>query len=260
MIQHKFVIHLQCDLLELRDAHAKLRTTNEKLRREKERWDRERDDLRQLASARRRADNDEDRKIQLLLDQVEELMRLSPDMLSYRRGSSQALGTPTPPVRLKGPKSRESSPLTERKDYSREQSQSRDDSKGNMQSTLQRLIEVTDELRRYQRADSQDRDRERARRVLGIRRAASTESDTAAEVPAETRSKPSVGRGGAGLQRKGSLLRKTLSLEQTSNANEQNFWKGDDEDGSVNSLQSLDDDPRLAINRRDNSMDSFDFI
>ncbi|XP_052122837.1 uncharacterized protein LOC113212291 isoform X2 [Frankliniella occidentalis] len=252
----KKVMELQCDLLELRDAHAKLRTTNEKLRREKERWDRERDDLRQLASARRRADNDEDRKIQLLLDQVEELMRLSPDMLSYRRGSSQALGTPTPPVRLKGPKSRESSPLTERKDYSREQSQSRDDSKGNMQSTLQRLIEVTDELRRYQRADSQDRDRERARRVLGIRRAASTESDTAAEVPAETRSKPSVGRGGAGLQRKGSLLRKTLSLEQTSNANEQNFWKGDDEDGSVNSLQSLDDDPRLAINRRDNSMDS----
>ncbi|KAK3928455.1 Homeobox protein cut-like 1, partial [Frankliniella fusca] len=252
----KKVMELQCDLLELRDAHAKLRTTNEKLRREKERWDRERDDLRQLASARRRADNDEDRKIQLLLDQVEELMRLSPDVFSQRRGSSQAIGTPTPPVRLKGPKSRESSPLIERKDYSREHSQSRDDSKGNMQSTLQRLIEVTEELRRYQRADSQDRERERARRILGLRRAASTESDTAAEVPAETRSKPSLGRGGAGLQRKGSLMRKTLSLEQTSNAQDQNFWKGDEEDGSVNSLQSLDDDPRLAINRRDNSMDS----
>lgn len=52
-------------------------------------------------------------------------------------------------------------------------------------------------------------------------RAASTESDTAAEVPGETRGKPSVGRGGAGLQRKGSLMRKTLSLEQTSNAHEQ---------------------------------------
>ncbi|KAJ1527818.1 hypothetical protein ONE63_007764 [Megalurothrips usitatus] len=253
----KKVMELQCDLLELRDAHAKLRTTNEKLRREKERWDRERDDLRSLASARRRADNDEDRKIQLLLDQVEEVMRLSPDLFPYRRGSTQALGTPTPPVRLKGPKSRESSPLIERKDYSREQSQSRDDSsKSSMQSTMQRLIEVTEELRRYQRADSQDRERDRARRVLGLRRAASTESDTAAEVPGETRSKPSVGRGGAGLQRKGSLMRKTLSLEQTSNSHDQNFWKGDDEDGSVNSLQSLDDDPRLAINRRDNSMDS----
>ncbi|XP_034249041.1 uncharacterized protein LOC117649948 isoform X3 [Thrips palmi] len=252
----KKVMELQCDLLELRDAHAKLRTTNEKLRREKERWDRERDDLRQLASARRRADNDEGRRIELLLDQVEELMRLSPDMVSNRRGSSQVIGTPTPPVRLKGPKSRESSPLAERKDYSREQSQSRDESKTNMQSTLQRLIEVTEELRRYQRADSQDRERERARRVLGLRRAASTESDTAAEVPADSRSKPSVGRGGVGLQRKGSLMRKTLSLEQTSNAQEQNFWKGEDEDGSINSLQSIDDDPRLAINRRDNSMDS----
>lgn len=56
-----------------------------------------------------------------------------------------------------------------------------------------------------------------------LNRAASTESDTAAEVPGDTRSKPSVGRGGVGLQRKGSLLRKTLSLEQTSNAQEQVF-------------------------------------
>jgi len=51
-------------------------------------------------------------------------------------------------------------------------------------------------------------------------RANSTESDTAAEVPAEPRSK-AVGRGGTSLQRKGSLLRKTLSLEQTSNAQDQ---------------------------------------
>lgn len=37
------VSELQCDLLELRDAHAKLRTANEKLRRERERYERERD-------------------------------------------------------------------------------------------------------------------------------------------------------------------------------------------------------------------------
>lgn len=134
-----------------------------------------------------------------------------------------------------------------------EQSLARDDTKASVQSTLQRLIEVTEELRRYQRADSQDRERDRARRILGLRRcdsigcnsnkfflyelcvlqnlsctffrrAASTESDTAAEVPAETRSKPSIGRGGVALQRKGSLMRKTLSLEQTSNAHEQVFY------------------------------------
>lgn len=39
----KKISELQCDLLELRDAHAKLRTTNEKLRRERERYERERE-------------------------------------------------------------------------------------------------------------------------------------------------------------------------------------------------------------------------
>lgn len=39
----KKVSELQCDLLELRDAHAKLRTSNEKLRRERERYERERE-------------------------------------------------------------------------------------------------------------------------------------------------------------------------------------------------------------------------
>lgn len=39
----KKISELQCDLLDLRDAHAKLRTANEKLRRERERLERERD-------------------------------------------------------------------------------------------------------------------------------------------------------------------------------------------------------------------------
>lgn len=41
----KKVAELQCDLLELRDAHAKLRTSNEKLRLERERYERERDNF-----------------------------------------------------------------------------------------------------------------------------------------------------------------------------------------------------------------------
>ncbi len=36
--------------MELRDAHAKLRTTNEKLRRDKERSDKERDEFRTMVS------------------------------------------------------------------------------------------------------------------------------------------------------------------------------------------------------------------
>lgn len=41
----KKISELQCDLLELRDAHAKLRTSNEKLRRERERYEREREQI-----------------------------------------------------------------------------------------------------------------------------------------------------------------------------------------------------------------------
>lgn len=41
----KKISELQCDLLELRDVHAKLRTSNEKLRRERERYERERDNV-----------------------------------------------------------------------------------------------------------------------------------------------------------------------------------------------------------------------
>jgi hypothetical protein len=64
------LLQLQCDLLELRDAHAKLRTTNEKLRREKERNEKEREELRQTASGKRRAEQEEDRRINILLEQV----------------------------------------------------------------------------------------------------------------------------------------------------------------------------------------------
>lgn len=61
---------LQSDLLELRDAHAKLRTTNEKLRRDKERFEKERESLKSMAAARRKADFDDDRKINSLLQLV----------------------------------------------------------------------------------------------------------------------------------------------------------------------------------------------
>lgn len=49
------VTELQCDLLELRDAHAKLRTANEKLRRDKERHDRDRDQNKLLVGSLKRA-------------------------------------------------------------------------------------------------------------------------------------------------------------------------------------------------------------
>lgn len=90
---------LQCDLLELRDAHAKLRTTNEKLRREKERNEREKDELRAKVSSSKssRVDTEEERRVNALLNQVEMLLRLVP---AESRETSRAT-TPTPPRRTR---------------------------------------------------------------------------------------------------------------------------------------------------------------
>lgn len=57
-------------MLELRDAHAKLRTTNEKLRRDKEKFEKEREAFKSMNSARRKAEIEEDRKINSLLQLV----------------------------------------------------------------------------------------------------------------------------------------------------------------------------------------------
>merc|ERR1712079_339287 len=72
----KQITDLQYDLLELRDAHAKLRTTNEKLRRDK---DKSVDDVR-LAS-KTRSDYGEEKKIQRLLGDIEEFFQVAPKFL-----------------------------------------------------------------------------------------------------------------------------------------------------------------------------------
>ncbi|CAG2062747.1 unnamed protein product, partial [Timema podura] len=165
----KKVTELQCDLLELRDAHAKLRTTNEKLRREKERSEREREELRQQVASKKRTEQDEERKINLLLEQVDELMGMAPDLFIQKQKTSglAAVTTPTPPRRLRGSKSRESSPGLEKKEFKKESSVDRNDQ---LRTTVQRLAEATDELKVYQRLSEEERDKERAKRALGFRR------------------------------------------------------------------------------------------
>ncbi|KAF4522420.1 hypothetical protein B566_EDAN007670 [Ephemera danica] len=252
----KKITEMQYDLLELRDAHAKLRTTNEKLRRERERWDKERDEQRQLATFRKRQELDEERKINSLLEQVEELMRLAPDLFPEKHtGSATNLSLPVPPKRTKGPRSRESSPGMERKDYSREPSVGAEDRKQQMHSTLVRLTEATNELRKYQRLGEEEKDRERARRTLGFRRAASTEAEPP---PSEGQNKLRSQKANGSSNKKGSLFRKSLSLEQTSGgmSQDQTIWTGED-GGSMNSLQSLESEDARFLNmqRRDPSVD-----
>jgi len=72
----KQITDLQYDLLELRDAHAKLRTTNEKLRRDK---DRSVDDVR--AQGKTRSEYGEEKKVQRLISDMDEFLSVLPKFL-----------------------------------------------------------------------------------------------------------------------------------------------------------------------------------
>ncbi|RZF43454.1 hypothetical protein LSTR_LSTR001715 [Laodelphax striatellus] len=240
---------LHCDLLELRDAHAKLRTTNEKLRREKDRSEKEKDLIRQATSSRIRQDQEDDRRVVDLLNLVDDLMRQAPELFPSAKsttGSTVNLTTPTPPVRRKGPKSRESSPAIDR-----EPSVDKDSKSQQIQSTLKRLSDAVEELRKTQKTSDERRRVVQARKSFGSRRAASSESENPPEALLGNGSRTSS------LQRKGSLYRKSLSLEQTT-AVEQGIWKGDgnETEGSFNSIASLDDAYDAKFFRRDASLDS----
>lgn len=113
-------------------------------------------------------------------------------------------------------------------------------------TVLARLAEASDELRRYQRLCDEERERERSRRS-GMRRAASQENENGIE---------GGNRPVARLNRSshGSLYRKSLSLDQSMQAEQQQqIWK-DSDGGSMSSMQSIDSE--YGIRRGDSSMDS----
>uniref|UniRef100_A0A182P6F0 SOGA coiled-coil domain-containing protein n=1 Tax=Anopheles epiroticus TaxID=199890 RepID=A0A182P6F0_9DIPT len=229
------VTELQSDLLELRDAHAKLRTANEKLRRDRDRYERERQD-----ATRKRLEAEGDRRIGALLQTVDELVKLAPELQKVASKDSHTTSTgktitanapiPTPPMRHKSPSPGPGGTVPPQQSIS---------------TVLARLADASEDLRRYQRMCDEEKDRERARRG-GMRRAASQENDAMGEgVPG--RPVMRVNRNG------GSLYRKSLSLDQSMQAEQQGLiWKeGDD---SMSSLQSIDSD--YGMMRRDSSLDS----
>lgn len=141
-------VQLQCDLLELRDAHAKLRTSNEKMRREKERHEREREDLKEIIASKRRVEQYEAKNMNVLLRKVDDLMLHFPELNGGKDNQVPDNYTPTPPRRTKGPKSRESSPMHDTKDESRKGSTNNLYSKNEkLEYTIGKLIEVAKELR-----------------------------------------------------------------------------------------------------------------
>lgn len=73
------------------------------MRREKERHEREREELRDIIASKRRLEHNEARSVNVILQQVDDLMKLFPE-LSSKTDSKQGTNdtyTPTPPRRLK---------------------------------------------------------------------------------------------------------------------------------------------------------------
>ncbi|KAJ8736451.1 hypothetical protein PYW08_007107 [Mythimna loreyi] len=226
----KKVTELQCDLLELRDAHAKLRTANEKLRRDKERHDRDRDQNKLLVGSLKRAQLEDDRIITQLLETIDDLMKQSPDLFRNEPVKPEKnLVTPTPPRRNRSSKSRSRSATPESGAAGAEAA-----------STAARLRRLTDELRASRIAERQRRHQATARRAM------STEPRDTLSVSPATRT-PS---------RAPSLKKRSISLEQTTK-DQSLIWKSVDE-SSVSSMQSLDGDAdnRLFTMQRDASLDS----
>lgn len=231
------ITELQYDLLELRDAHAKLRTTNEKLRREKERFEKDKEENRLAVNGKKRTDYEDVRKINTLVEQMDTLKQLAPELFFSKE--DEASYTPTPPRRTRS-KSRETSPAIER----RETSLSVGEKQQQIQYLMQRLVHTTEDLRKIQMLTDDDYERERMKRLGGSRRATSSEHETLPNPRYGVVRKPSIS----------SLKRKSISLEQTTHI-EQKIWTNDNSMTSLNSLE-LHSDIESGRSRRDASLDS----
>ncbi|XP_065355494.1 golgin subfamily A member 4 isoform X2 [Calliphora vicina] len=221
------IAELQCDLLELRDVHAKLRTSNEKLRRERERYEKE-------LVKRRMEQEGGDRKLGALLHTVDELVKIAPDLMGGRVPATPNDLRPEP---ISTKRSRSPSPSM---------------NTSHVGSVLARLAEASDELRKFQRINEEEHERNRMRRG-NLRRAASQENDPHGS-QSSVASAGGSHRNGSKLSRSGhngSLIRKSLSLDH-SIQQDQNIWRQDD--GSVSSMQSIDSE--LGGMVRDSSYDS----
>lgn len=100
---------MQCDLMDLRDAHAKLRTINEKLRKEKDKIEQECESLR-LCNVRLRTDPQIEVKINNLSHLIKSLTMIYNENMEQTNKSLNTINAPTPPVRRKSSVSREVSP------------------------------------------------------------------------------------------------------------------------------------------------------
>ncbi|XP_012543170.2 GRIP and coiled-coil domain-containing protein 2 isoform X2 [Monomorium pharaonis] len=237
----KKLSELQCDLLELRDAHAKLRTSNEKMRREKERHEKERQELKEIILSKCKLEQTELRNINILMQQVQDLLQLFPELNTVTENGTSDVYTPTPPRRLKGPKSRESSPMLETKNDAKAVAPVLGERTEKLEYTIKKLMDVAKELKESKKTV----DETNAMRLKKLgKRATSVESDP--------------GKGVVSNRNKPRLKKKSLSLEQTSERQQSPaIWGGDSNLSSMQSLEGSEvESSRGNSRQRDSSVDS----
>lgn len=182
-----------------------------------------------------RAEQDTDRRVSVLLQTVDELVKMAPEIV------------PVAPIRKPSTPSSQQRLLTKQNSTDR-RSPSPGPNITQITNVITRLSEASDDLRRQQRLSEDEREREKMRR--NMRRAASTENETPEMQRRANRLAKSA-------SHNGSLYRKSLSFDQSVGA-EQKMWKTGDGYDSMSSMQSIDSEMGGGAGAfiRDSSMDS----
>lgn len=234
----KKIAELQCDLLELRDAHAKLRTSKEtyieKLRMERERYERERDSF-----YRRGIELNLDRRLSSLLQLIDELFKMSPDSIQ----SSILKKPPTP-----GGQKR----LLKTNSMDRPDVPAASMNLEQIGNLIGRLVSASNDIRQFQKSFGEDRERERLRRN-SLRRAVSIENGVTSDNERSIGGRLSK----SSTQNGGMLYRKSLSVDQSLGGQNSKLWKNPTDSNS--SIQSIDSELQYGGGgnyARDTSLDS----
>jgi len=202
----KQITDLQYDLLELRDAHAKLRTTNEKLRRDK---DKSVDDVR-LAS-KTRSEYGEEKKIQRLISDMDEFLGVLPKFLG-------------------------SDILVKEQSNGRATTKIKDDEKSiakmEFKSALFRVKETKEELEQLHKISEEE-----VKRRGNMRRGESVESNV--DMVDSPRGRSGVRNAGASASsQKRALYRKAVSMGDGMATDQSSIWQSKESVGSNESLAS----------------------
>merc|ERR1719384_819624 len=206
MTQKKQITDLQYDLLELRDAHAKLRTTNEKLRRDK---DKSVDDVR-LAS-KTRSEYGEEKKIQRLISDMDEFLGVLPKFLG-------------------------NDILVKEQSNGRATTKIKDDEKSiakmEFKAALFRVKETKEELEQLHKISEEE-----VKRRGNMRRGESVESNV--DMVDSPRGRSGVRNAGASASsQKRALYRKAVSMGDGMATDQSNIWQSKESVGSNESLAS----------------------